>query len=208
MAPLVSCRAAAVQVLRAVPSIRRRSHNAVVLPSARSSVVAFPGRSVVSPTRRSLYPPPFRWIHPFLMPRLGAPHHPVKTDTHTPAPRSPTTRPHPHLVYSRSALVAARLEQPARTPSHTAAVHDPVTAGRLGSSCESWAAPGQPALWSTARVVYGSRGSRLVWFTVRGWFRRSASRRRSRLMVWSAPRRTRPRRHSREPRRSSRSSHP
>lgn len=53
----------------------------------------FPGRPVVSPTRRSTDPPPFRWIHPFLMPRLGAPHHPVKTDTHRRHPRSPQDHP-------------------------------------------------------------------------------------------------------------------
>ena len=53
----------------------------------------FPGRPVVSPTRRSTDPPPFRWIHPFLMPRLGVPHHPVKTDTPRRRRRSPQDHP-------------------------------------------------------------------------------------------------------------------
>lgn len=48
----------------------------------------FRGRSAPFTSRPFLYPPPIRWFHPFLMPRLGAPPTPVKTDTHTPPPRS------------------------------------------------------------------------------------------------------------------------
>ena len=88
--------------------------------SARSSVIAsvLSGRSAVSASPPVLISATARWRDPFLIPRLGAPHHPVKTDTQCAHDRSPgafplsrPTRPVLAVVHSTDLL----RELPGRT---------------------------------------------------------------------------------------------
>ena len=107
----------------------------------------FRGRSAPFTSRPFLYPPPIRWFHPFLMPRLGAPPTPVKADTHNPPPRShpdhsppwstPTTQPgkpqpHPHRHRSPAHLrdrIPAHIRSALLTTSAAALLTASATAG-------------------------------------------------------------------------------
>lgn len=136
MAPLVSCRAAAVQVLRAVPSIRQRLHDAVVLPSARSSVVAFsrPVGSFANPPFVISATVPVDSSLPDAEARRAPP---PGQDGHSPTRPPISTRPPTNVVYSGSPDRHRRARLPRRRGRRLSQT-SPDVPGQLDHASKTW----------------------------------------------------------------------